>query len=78
VSEALRLADALLVSYEDDILDGASAELRRLAAVEQAYEALKKAISEAKPFFHYRVYNDGFQDLPEESVIPLYTLKGIK
>jgi hypothetical protein len=50
VSEALRLADELERYYEYNTeANQAAAELRRLAAVEQELEALKRAISEAEP-----------------------------
>ena len=89
-TEALRLADRV----EKDPLsfgDEAAAELRRLAAVEQELEALKRAISDAEPV--------GFVTPETETVLkqfsgedwcaiwnrettkvsqPLYTLKGIK
>ena len=73
--------------------DDAAAELRRLAAVEQELEALKRAISEAEPVAwstgirwspvaHYQ--SEQVQKLTRNSqseygfTEPLYTLKGIK
>ena len=54
MSEALRLAEDLRRQFMDDdhnfdTMIEASIELRRLAAVEQELEALKRAISEAEP-----------------------------
>lgn len=99
MSEALKLAEAL----DSESIAGrvsnqtgrkAAIELRRLAAVEQELEALKRAISEAQPEAWTRwgwnrtgqkslVFEKPTElSLAEEAtgVIyePLYTLKGIK
>ena len=87
-TEALRLADRV----EKDPLsfgDEAAAELRRLAAVEQELEALKRAISDAEPEAWIRPSGKAMLDAGGYCTVyastgmsnhstPLYTLKGIK
>ena len=99
MSEALRLADDLRRQFMNDdtnfdAMIEASIELRRLAAVEQELEALKRAVSEAEPvawMMRWPNHSPSFTTNKSDYVswfagkasypaesVPLYTLKGIK
>ena len=89
MSEALRLAKNYA---EHCVLSGGlvfggdnyaklEKELRRLAAVEQELEALKRAISDAEPDATVRLIHGvtiGYMEAMQPIGTPLYTLKGIK
>ena len=89
MSEALRLANRTPSMRGGTWADDAAAELRRLAAVEQELEALKRAISDAEPVADIKISGDDFDigltdafafgalRLPDGHHL-LYTLKGIK
>ena len=97
MSKALELADALenleatgwggdcfaLTEHSEKQAELAAAELRRLDAVEQELEELRRAIREAEPVAFAYLHSDGhYHDasMTEHSrgMHPLYTLKGIK
>ena len=90
---AIEVEDMPFKGWSTDIGTRVAAELRRLAAVEQELEALKRAISDAEPIawstginWHPIAHHQSEQvqkltrkSQPEHGFTePLYTLKGIK